>query len=96
MTHTTENSKEVLQGWSIDKNNEPDYPIYEGEECVLTVWASSNAEQRAELIVKAVNERQKLLDYIDYVEAKIDIDEIPMTFSQFQKAETDLKKYDTQ
>ncbi len=52
-------TKEVLhtQGeWKIDTANEPDYPIYEGEECVLTVWASSQAEQLAELICKAVND----------------------------------------
>ena len=58
MTHTTESSKEVLhtQGeWKVNYDTAPDLTIYEGEECVATVWLSSDNTKRAELIVKAVN-----------------------------------------
>lgn len=40
-------------------------------------------------------ENQQMADYIEYVENKISIDEIPMTFAEWKQAELDLAIYNS-
>lgn len=53
--------------------------------------ASKTCESINRELVTARNERQRLLDYIGYVENKIGIDEVPMTFKQWKIAEIELR-----
>ena len=45
----------------------------------------------SKIIADAYDKITPMKDYIEYIEGKIEIDEIPFTFEQWKQAEIDLK-----